>query len=93
MASTKKRRGNGRTTASPRAAGARRRSGPPVRDKVRITIWLDEPIVEHFKRLAGERGYQTLINEALRRTVDREVLEDTLRRVVRDEVGRMRNAR
>lgn len=92
MNATKKRRET-RATAAPRAATGRRRKGPPVRDKVRITIWLDEPVIDHFKSLAGERGYQTLINEALRRTVDREVLEDALRRVIRDEVTRARNGR
>lgn len=30
--------------------------------KLRISIMLDAPIVEHFKALAGERGYQTIIN-------------------------------
>ena len=33
---------------------------------------LDAPIVEHFKAAAGERGYQSLINDALRRVVEGE---------------------
>lgn len=34
--------------------------------KQRINIMLDTPIVEHFKSSAGDRGYQTLINDTLR---------------------------
>jgi uncharacterized protein (DUF4415 family) len=37
--------------------------------KQRINIMLDTPIVDHFKALAGERGYQTLINDTLRRMI------------------------
>ncbi|MGA2366436.1 MAG: BrnA antitoxin family protein [Steroidobacteraceae bacterium] len=35
--------------------------------KTRINIHLDNDVLTHFKQLAGERGYQTLINRALRR--------------------------
>jgi hypothetical protein len=35
--------------------------------KRRVTILLDTGLVEYFKAEAGERGYQTLINETLRR--------------------------
>ena len=34
---------------------------------------LDAPIVEHFKALAGDRGYQTLINDTLRRVIREEL--------------------
>ena len=37
--------------------------------KLRVNIMLDAPIVEHFKALAGNRGYQTLINDSLRRVI------------------------
>ncbi len=56
--------------------------------KLRINIMLDAPIVEHFKALAGERGYQTLINEindTLRRAVAGERLEADLRMIIREE--------
>ena len=36
-------------------------------------------------RAADPRGYQTLINEALKQAIERESLEDTLRRVLREE--------
>jgi hypothetical protein len=47
---------------------------------------LDVPIVEHFKALAGERGYPTLINETLRRLIESEHLEADLRRIIREEI-------
>ncbi len=43
--------------------------------------------MEFFKARAGARGYQTLINEALKQAIERESLEDTLRRVIREEAA------
>ena len=54
--------------------------------QLRIDIILDAPIVEHFKALAGERGYQTLINDTLRRVIESEHLEADLRRIIREEI-------
>ena len=65
---------------------------PEPRGKTRITIRLDEDLVDHFLREAeasgGAIGYQTLINEALRQHVEGKApkLEDTLRRVLREEM-------
>ena len=56
------------------------------RGKRRLTIYLDSAVVEFFKARAGTRGYQTLINEALKQAIERESLEDVLRRVLREEV-------
>ena len=56
--------------------------------KQRITISLDANLIEYFKSKAGERGYQTLINETLRQAKEREDLEETLRRVIREELRR-----
>ncbi len=72
------------------------RRGPVVQvppDKVRVTIRLDEDILEWFRRQVDDAGggnYQTLINDALRAAVDRrqEALDTTLRRVIRDELRR-----
>ena len=55
-------------------------------EKKRINIMLDTPIVAHFKSLAGERGYQTLINDTLRRAVEGEHIEADLRRILREEL-------
>jgi uncharacterized protein (DUF4415 family) len=54
--------------------------------KLRINIMLDSPIVDHFKALAGDRGYQTLINDTLRRVIETGHLEADLRRVIREEL-------
>jgi len=45
--------------------------------KSRLTIYLDGAVVSHFKLLAEREGagYQTLINDALRKLVDDEKLE------------------
>ncbi|NBC47466.1 MAG: hypothetical protein GVY22_05640 [Gammaproteobacteria bacterium] len=54
--------------------------------KQRINIMLDRPIIEHFKALAGEGSYQTLINDTLRRMIQSEHLEADLRRIIREEI-------
>ncbi len=59
--------------------------------KTRITIRLDDDLIEWFKgqvHAAGGGNYQTLINVALREYVGkkREPLEETLRRVIREEL-------
>jgi len=60
------------------------------RGKMRITIRLDEDLVDHFLKEAdasgGATGYQTLINEALRQHVEGKApkFEETLRRIVRE---------
>jgi len=65
---------------------------PEPRGKTRITIRLDEDLVDHFLKEAeasgGAKGYQTLINEALRQHVEGKApkLEETLRRVLREEM-------
>ena len=65
---------------------------PEPRGKTRITIRLDEDQVNHFLKEAdasgGARGYQTLINEALRQHVEGKApkFEETLRRIVREEM-------
>ena len=61
--------------------------------KIRITIRLDEDVLEWFKQAvdaAGGGNYQTLINKALRDHIQRahEPLETTLRRVLREELKR-----
>jgi len=56
--------------------------------KLRISIMLDAPIVEHFKALAGERGYQTIINDTLRRVIENGHPEADLRQVIREELVR-----
>jgi uncharacterized protein (DUF4415 family) len=75
--------------------GKRGRIAPPEPEshgKTRITIRLDEDLVDHFlqeaERSGGSAGYQTLINDALRQYVEGKApkLEDTLRRILREEI-------
>jgi len=61
--------------------------------KTRITIRLDDDILDWFRNeahAAGGGNYQTLINAALREHMSSRVepLEETLRRVVREELRR-----
>jgi len=62
-----------------------------AKGKTRITIMLDNFVIEAFRELAEAEGigYQTLINRALRRTlIDEHITEESLRRVIREEMGR-----
>ena len=70
----------------------------PATGKTRITIRLDTDLLDWFRRevdRAGGGNYQTQINDALRQHVEgkRENLEDTLRRVLREELARPRAPR
>ncbi|HEX4136157.1 MAG TPA: BrnA antitoxin family protein [Bryobacteraceae bacterium] len=62
---------------------------PEPAGKVKITIRLDQDIVDHFLEKAdesgGATGYQTLINEALRRSIDAPSLEAVVRQAIREE--------
>ncbi len=70
--------------------------GPVIkvpRGKSRITIRLDDDVLDWFRERVDEAGggnYQTVINQALREYVEhsREPLEATLRRVLREEIHR-----
>jgi uncharacterized protein (DUF4415 family) len=75
--------------------GKRGRILPPEPEplgKTRITIRLDEDVVDYFLKesgtYGGTMGYQTLINQALRQHVEGKApkLEETLRRVLREEL-------
>jgi uncharacterized protein (DUF4415 family) len=68
---------------------------PTPPGKSRITIRLDDDVLAWFRQqvhLAGGGNYQTLINDALREYIQqrREPLEETLRRVLREELERIR---
>ena len=54
--------------------------------KQRVSIMLDGSIIAFFKAKAGERGYQTLINQALHQAMTSEQIESTLRLVIREEL-------
>lgn len=60
----------------------------PAPRKRRVTILLDTVLIEYFREKAGERGYQTLINETLRQAIERDDLEETLRHIIREELNK-----
>jgi uncharacterized protein (DUF4415 family) len=66
---------------------------PEPEGKTRITIRLDQDIVDRFfemaERSGGTTGYQTLINAALREYLEGKAprFEETLRRIIREELG------
>ncbi|MEI7638950.1 MAG: BrnA antitoxin family protein [Syntrophus sp. (in: bacteria)] len=55
--------------------------------KQRVNIMLDTGVIAFFKTKAGERGYQTLINETLKQSIHQEEIEIILRRIVREELA------
>lgn len=73
--------------------------------KTRITIMLDDDVIEHFRETAEAqgRGYQTMINSALRMAMkeasgespedDRPVTVGVLRDVLREELNPSRTKR
>ena len=64
----------------------RNASGAIIQSKQRINIFLDAATVQYFKTKAGERGYQTLINETLKQSIQTESLEGVIRKTIRDEL-------
>ena len=61
--------------------------------KTKISIRLDNRVVEHFRELVEEAGsgnYQTLINETLRRGLQADTakaeLREAIREVIREEI-------
>jgi uncharacterized protein (DUF4415 family) len=74
--------------------GKRGAIDPTLPGKTRIAISLDDEVLAWFSQqvdLADRGNYQTLINEGLRQYIQQsyEPLEETLRRVVREELQRI----
>ena len=70
---------------------AKRGAVVPQKGKTRISIYIDNDVLEQFRRRADEsrRGYQTMMNEVLREYLaksTRPVDENTLRRILREEL-------
>lgn len=64
----------------------------PQAGKTRVTIYLDDGILKHFKSRSARsgKGYQTLINETLRSSIgmdDEALTPKLLRQIVREELG------
>ena len=73
-------------------SGGKRGAVLPIpKGKTRITIRLDDDVLDWFRQQVDEAGggnYQSLINQALRDFVASEQtpLADTLRRIIREEL-------
>ncbi|MCA9994308.1 MAG: BrnA antitoxin family protein [Anaerolineales bacterium] len=67
----------------------------PSKGKSRITIYIDDAILDEFRARAekAETGYQTMINDALKaylaQNVDRPVTESSLRRILQEEIPQL----
>ena len=62
---------------------------PAAPGKTRVTIRLDNDVIEHFQNIvdrAGGGNYQTLINNALREYMQGARLETVVRQALRKEV-------
>ena len=64
----------------------------PATGKTRITIYIDEATLKRFKTESERtgKGYQTLINDALRSylgLVDPPVTKELVRKIVREELA------
>jgi Arc/MetJ family transcription regulator len=71
---------------------------PPTARKTRITIRIDDDLLDWFRQQVDEAGggnYQTMINAALRAYVGtkQEPLEDVVRRVVKEELRKTKPKR
>jgi BrnA antitoxin of type II toxin-antitoxin system len=64
----------------------------PAKGKTRITIYIDDAVLDDFRRRAEKAGtgYQTMMNEALKAYLTGSkgapVTESVLRRVLREEI-------
>jgi uncharacterized protein (DUF4415 family) len=68
--------------------------GPVIvpKGKTRITMYLDDVVLETFRKRAEKsgKGYQTLINEALKESMSKKVVAltaDQVREIVREELA------
>lgn len=71
---------------------AKRGALAPAKGKTRITIYIDDSVLDEFRSRAEKAGggYQTMMNEALKGyladTAKRPLTEAVLRRVIREEL-------
>ena len=64
----------------------------PTTGKTRITIYMDDAILSRFKAQSEKtgKGYQTLINEALKAYLglaEQSVTQEIVRKIVREELA------
>ena len=71
---------------------AKRGAVVPTTGKTRITLYLDNEVLDHFRAVSEKtgRGYQTLINEALKAQIgltEQPLTPEVVRRIVREELA------
>ena len=71
---------------------AKRGAVIPATGKTRITIYMDDEVLKRFKAQAEQtgKGYQTLINEALKSHLgmtEQPVTQEIVRKIVREELA------
>jgi uncharacterized protein (DUF4415 family) len=71
---------------------AKRGAVVPTTGKTRITIYVDDAIIKRFKAQSEKtgKGYQTLINEALKAHVglaEEPITRELVRKIVREELA------
>ena len=71
--------------------GAKQGAVVPQKGKTRISIYIDDDVLEEFRDRADAagRGYQTMMNQALREYLGKSkslVDEESLRRILREEL-------
>ena len=64
----------------------------PTTGKTRITIYVDDAVIKRFKTQSEKsgKGYQTLINEALKSYLglsEQPVTQELVRKIVREELA------
>ena len=64
----------------------------PTTGKTRITIYVDDAVIKRFKMQSEKtgKGYQTLINEALKSYLgltEQPITQDLVRKIVREELA------
>jgi uncharacterized protein (DUF4415 family) len=74
---------------------AKRGAVIPQTGKTRITIYIDDDVLETFRERSDSagKGYQTMMNEALRQYLEKAkqpLDEETLRRVIQEELRAVR---
>jgi uncharacterized protein (DUF4415 family) len=67
----------------------------PQTGKTRITIWIDDDVLEEFRERADEagHGYQTMMNQALREYLGKMTTpldENSMRKILREELEKVR---
>ena len=77
---------------------AKRGAVLPQTGKTRITIYIDDDVLETFRERSESagKGYQTMMNEALRQYLEKvkqPLDEDILRRVIQEELQEFRTAK